>query len=112
MDVCNGIAVSLLGRLPLKSINNACRHFAEAPAPCNSMCDNCLRRHAVEATAASEAAAAVVATLHNVPAADKRLTLMQLVDASRKAQVNLAQPLSVVITKHGACCVTLGPELL
>ena len=51
------------------------------------MCDNCLRHHAVEKSDASEAAAAVVTSLHNVAAADKRLTLTQLVDASRRAQV-------------------------
>lgn len=56
------------------------------------MCDNCLRHHAVDTTDASEAAAAVVTTLHNVAAADKRLTLTQLVDASRRAQVGLLFP--------------------
>ena len=56
------------------------------------MCDNCLRHHAVDTTDASEAAAAVVTTLHNVAAADKRLTLTQLVDASRRAQVGVLFP--------------------
>lgn len=53
------------------------------------MCDNCLRNHAAVRTDATAAAAAMVTTLETVAAADKRLTLMQLVDASRKAQVAL-----------------------
>lgn len=65
----------------------SCRHFAEAPAPCGNMCDNCLRGHAVQHMDASAAAAGLLTTLHNVAAADKRLTLSQLIDAARKAQV-------------------------
>ena len=64
-----------------------CRYFAEAPAACNSMCDNCLRQLKVNRQDVSAAAAAVVETLQNLPAADKRLTLTQLVDAWRKSQV-------------------------
>lgn len=66
-----------------------CRHFAEATAACNCMCDNCLRHNAVVTRDATAAAALIVTTLQKVPAADKRLTLMQLVDASRKGQVTL-----------------------
>lgn len=65
-----------------------CRYFAEAPAACHSMCDNCLRQLKVTRQDVSAAAAAVVQTLQALPAADKRLTLTQLVDAWRKSQVH------------------------
>lgn len=64
-----------------------CRYFAEAPTACHSMCDNCLRQLKVTRQDVSAAAAAVVQTLQALPAADKRLTLTQLVDAWRKSQV-------------------------
>lgn len=51
------------------------------------MCDNCLRQLKVDRQDVSAAAAAVVQTLQALPAADKRLTLTQLVDAWRKSQV-------------------------
>ena len=51
------------------------------------MCDNCLRQLKVNRQDVSAAAAAVVETLQSLPAADKRLTLTQLVEAWRKSQV-------------------------
>lgn len=53
------------------------------------MCDNCQRQLEVNRQDVSAAAAAVVDTLQKLPAADKRLTLTQLVDAWRKSQVCL-----------------------
>ena len=64
-----------------------CRYFVEAPAACLRMCDNCLRQLKVKRQDVSAAAAAVIETLQTLPAADKRLTLTQLVDAWRKSQV-------------------------
>ena len=64
-----------------------CRYFAEAPAVCSGQCDNCQRQMKVKRQDMSTAAAAVVDTLQTLPAADKRLTLTQLVDAWHKSQV-------------------------
>lgn len=64
------------------------RHFAEAPASCNNMCDNCQRHFQVDMTDAAAAAQLVVHTLQNLPAADKRLTLTQLIESCRKSKRN------------------------
>ncbi|KAL3130511.1 hypothetical protein ABBQ38_15564 [Trebouxia sp. C0009 RCD-2024] len=77
-----------------------CRYFAEAPAACHSMCDNCLRQLKVTRQDVSAAAAAVVQTLQALPAADKRLTLTQLVDAWRKSQVSGASELGKRMSKE------------
>ena len=70
-----------------------CRHFAEAPAACDCMCDNCQRQLKADKTDASAVAQQVIDTLQNLSAADKRLTLTQLVEASRKSKVTSAFPL-------------------
>ena len=69
------------------------------------MCDNCLRQLRVNRQDVSAAAAAVVETLQSLPAADKRLTLTQLVDAWRKTQV---LPLSHLLCCH-ICLHCLNP---
>ena len=70
------------------------------------MCDNCLRQLKVNRQDVSAAAAAVVETLQSLPAADKRLTLTQLVDAWRKSQVlslPLPLPLPQFFLPHQLC---------
>ena len=58
---------------------------------CGGQCDNCQRQMQVKRQDMSTAAAAVVDTLQTLPAADKRLTLTQLVDAWHKSQVTPLQ---------------------
>ena len=53
------------------------------------MCDNCQRHFQVDMTDAAAAAQLVVHTLQNLPAADKRLTLTQLIESCRKSKVAL-----------------------
>ncbi|BDA44413.1 ATP-dependent DNA helicase Q1 [Coccomyxa sp. Obi] len=66
------------------------RHFGEAPAQCQGMCD-CCARAASGATAErrdiTEAAAAVARTLSEWPASEKRATLLQLIDRWRSSKV-------------------------
>lgn len=66
------------------------RHFGEAPAQCQGMCDCCARAAsgaAAERRDITEAAAAVARTLADWPAAEKRATLLQLIDRWRSSKV-------------------------
>ena len=68
----------------------ASRHFGEAPSACNSMCDVCAAAcdaHAVERRDISAAALAVVRTLAEWPSAEKRATLIQLIDRWRASKM-------------------------
>lgn len=66
------------------------RHFGEAPPPCSSMCDVCSASasgHAPERRDISAAALAVVRTLAEWPGAEKRATLIQLIDRWRASKM-------------------------
>ncbi|KAK9814024.1 hypothetical protein WJX73_009544 [Symbiochloris irregularis] len=60
-----------------------CRHFGEAPAACAGMCDCCARKGGVTRTDATKEACSLLSVLQKWPAAEKRATLKQLVDAWR-----------------------------
>ena len=65
------------------------RHFGEAPANCHAMCDCCARAGsgaAAERRGVTDAAAAVARTLADWPAAEKRATLLQLIDRWRASK--------------------------
>lgn len=66
-----------------------CRHFAEAPAPCRGMCDWCRwapRGGGVVSRDATQAAASVLKVLQTWPGAEKRATLVQLIDKWRASE--------------------------
>ena len=74
----------------LTTASPASRHFGEAPSACNSMCDVCSaasNAHAVERRDISAAALAVVRTLAEWPSAEKRATLIQLIDKWRASKM-------------------------
>lgn len=74
----------------LRTVTLAFRHFGEAPSACNSMCDVCSAAsdaHAVERRDISAAALAVVRTLAEWPSAEKRATLIQLIDKWRASKM-------------------------
>ncbi|KAK9809014.1 hypothetical protein WJX72_007915 [[Myrmecia] bisecta] len=63
------------------------RHFGEAPAECSAMCDCCARGAPVVKKDVTGAAVAVVDALASLPTADKRATLLQLIDRWRASKV-------------------------
>ena len=69
------------------------RHFGEAAAQCERMCDSCARggTAAVDRRNVSGAAAGVARTLADWASAEKRATLLQLVDAWRGSKARLAK---------------------
>lgn len=69
------------------------RHFGEAAAQCERMCDCCARggTAAVDRRNVSGAAAGVARTLADWASAEKRATLLQLVDAWRGSKARLAK---------------------
>ncbi|EIE26127.1 ATP-dependent DNA helicase [Coccomyxa subellipsoidea C-169] len=70
------------------------RHFGEAPAKCHAMCDCCAQAGSgavAERRGVTDAAAAVARTLADWPAAEKRATLLQLIDRWRASKARYAK---------------------
>lgn len=75
------------------------RHFGEAPAQCGCMCDICISGPA-SLLNVTTAARTVCRTLSDLPTAEKRATLIQLLDKARLSKVLRTRPLPTVLAVH------------
>ena len=91
-----------------------CRHFGEAPASaahamaaCSKQCDVCASPVGPTRRDITAEAHALVSVLASVPAQDKRLTLIQLIDRWRASKV-LFSPGHIACRQNWPACLAMG----
>lgn len=82
-----GASKALLAAVSAYNLLPPCRHFAEPPAACAAACDVCSCPTAWAPRDISAEARAVIQALSSVPTAEKRLTLLQLIERWRASKV-------------------------